>query len=199
MHIDAIWRSWDETTLEHLSFNLDHEQIIANSVITATNEHTPVCISYRLTCDLEWKIRSLSLLVSHETPQQIYLISDGNGNWTTDKGIEIPELKGCMDIDLSISPFTNIYPIRRLHFPEQTNELPVVYIDVPRLQIVQGKQRYTKVKETGSLTKYRYENLLKGFEKDFWVDEHGLVIDYPGGFRREMEVEIFGSEEYKSY
>lgn len=192
MHIDAIWRSWDETTLEHLSFDIKDEQIIANSIITATNGFQPICISYRLICDKEWRTLEVSILVSHEDqPKFLHLLSDGAGRWTYGDGSVIEELEGCIDIDLSISPFTNILPIRRLHFPiRPTSAMPVVYIDVPSLSIHRGCQRYTHLKRNGPLVKYSFENLFKGFEKEFWVDEHGLVIDYPGSFRRKLEVEL---------
>ncbi|SFX51219.1 hypothetical protein SAMN04487866_11018 [Thermoactinomyces sp. DSM 45891] len=192
MHMDAIWRSWDESTLEHLSFDIKDTQIIASSVITATSGVHPICISYHLICDKEWRIREVSLLVSHEEqPRFLHLLSDGEGNWSYRDGGPIEELEGCIDIDLSISPFTNILPIRRLHFPiRPTNSMPVVYIDVPSLSLERGCQRYTHLKRNGPLVKYSFENLYKGFTKEFWVDEHGLVIDYPGSFRRKVEVEV---------
>jgi hypothetical protein len=41
------------------------------------------------------------------------------------------------------------------------------------------RQRYTRL----SLTHWRYED-ESGFTADLEVDEHGLVLDYPGLFHR---------------
>jgi hypothetical protein len=42
------------------------------------------------------------------------LLSDGQGNWTTSDGQAVSELRGCIDVDISVSAFTNTLPIRRL-------------------------------------------------------------------------------------
>ena len=43
-------------------------------------------------------------------------------------------------------------------------------------------QRYTRLAERT----YRFESLGGGFVRDIEVDEHGLVVTYPGLFRREV-------------
>ena len=44
----------------------------------------------------------------------IDLLADGEDGWTTRGGAAMPELEGCVDVDISATPVTNILPIRRL-------------------------------------------------------------------------------------
>jgi hypothetical protein len=94
-------------------------------------------------------------------------------------------LNDCIDIDISATPFTNTLPIRRLQLARgQSSEIKVVYIAVPEMELKPAMQRYTclEIKPYGRL--YRYESLPSGYTNEFWVDTDGLIIDYPGLFRR---------------
>jgi len=88
-------------------------------------------------------------------------------------------LAGCIDVDFTASPFTNTLPIRRLGLGVgQSARLRVVYIRVPALEIRPATQTYTRL----DATHYRYESGT--FRADLPVDEDGLVLDYPGLWRR---------------
>ena len=45
-----------------------------------------------------------------------------------------------------------------------------------------ARQRYTKLDPAGR--RYRYESVDSDFTRDIEVDEHALVVTYPGLFRR---------------
>jgi hypothetical protein len=94
----------------------------------------------------------------------------------------LPSLDGCLDVDLSATPFTNTLPIRRLNWqPGQSVELRMVYVDVPSLHLSVYPQRYTCLDASG---RFRFEALRSDFTADLTVDLDGLVVDYPGLFRR---------------
>ena len=94
----------------------------------------------------------------------------------------MPQLGGAIDIDISITPFTNTLPIRRLNLRTgQSEEILAVYIQVPGLSITTDRQRYTCL-ETGR--RYRYESLDSDFTREIEIDVNGLVVIYPGLFRR---------------
>ena len=77
---------------------------------------------------------------------------DGAGHWADGSGAELPDLAGCVDVDIAVTPFTNTLPIRRLPWqPGRARDLLMVYLAVRR---------------------------------DLKVDAEGLVIDYPGFWRR---------------
>ena len=63
----------------------------------------------------------------------------------------------------------------------------MIYIAVPQLQIAVVEQRYTCLEVTHHSGHYRYESLNNGvswYTAELPVDGDGLVIDYPGLFRR---------------
>jgi hypothetical protein len=54
------------------------------------------------------------------------------------------DLNGAIDIDLSISPFTNTLPIRRMDLaPGNSADIVAAYIRVPELTATRDPQRYT--------------------------------------------------------
>jgi hypothetical protein len=59
-----------------------------------------------------------------------------------------------------------------------SRDLMVAYIDFPDLKVSAVPQRYTRTSEDH----YLYES--GSFRADLSVDEHGLVLDYPGYWRR---------------
>jgi uncharacterized protein len=96
--------------------------------------------------------------------------------------VPLPQLAGAIDIDISITPFTNTLPIRRLRLQTgQSQEILVAYVQLPGLAVTTDRQRYT-CREPDR--RYRYESLDGDFTREIEVDGHGLVVTYPGLFRR---------------
>jgi uncharacterized protein len=94
-------------------------------------------------------------------------------------------LDGCLDLDISRTPFTNTLPIRRVALaPGESTDLLVAYTSVPDLSIRPVRQRYTCLSRTPSDGTYRYEGLESNFTADLLVDEKALVVDYPGIWKR---------------
>src|SRR5262245_46416895 len=71
-------------------------------------------LDYLVECDEGWRTRSahVSGWVGDETIS-VDITVDEARRWRLN-GIEIPEVEGCVDIDLNFSPSTNLLPIRRL-------------------------------------------------------------------------------------
>jgi uncharacterized protein len=136
-------------------------------------------LKYTLTCEPSWKVRNLNLELV-ETKEKIKLESDGHGNWSNDSGI-IEKLHGTIDIDISATPFTNTLPIRRLKLrKKQSAEILVVYITIPELSISADRQRYTRL----SKSTFLFEQVDNNFTRRIEVDKGGLVVTYPGLFKR---------------
>jgi hypothetical protein len=93
----------------------------------------------------------------------------------------LPDLEGCIDPDISMTPFTNTVAIRRLGSKVgEAKEIKVAYILVPELSLRAAPQRYTHL----SPGMWRFDGLDIDFTADLTVDEDAFVIDYPGLFRR---------------
>jgi len=56
----------------------------------------------------------------------------------------------------------------------------MAYIRAPELAVVPMRQRYTRL----AAVRYRYENVDSDFAAELPLDDRGLVLDYPGLFRR---------------
>jgi len=109
------------------------------------------------------------------------LLADGEGHWKGRGGEPAPELDGCIDVDISATPFTNTLPIRRLGLkPGEFEELTVTSIRIPELLVGPERQRYGCLEAQTDGGLYRFEALPSGFTAELPVDAEGLVIDYPG-------------------
>lgn len=183
MKREIIWRSEDGIGAEHL-FLTDHETgIVADSVVFATRDAEPSRTRYRAEMDLDWHIRSISVTVeqSGEMERTLDLRSDGTGHWRDGEGQSLPQFDGCLDIDISATPFTNTLPIRRLRLqPGQVEPITVLFIHVPTLAIEPWDQQYTGLTDDT----VRYESVGTDFRRELTIDGDGLVVDYPGLFTR---------------
>src|SRR5438270_5517587 len=109
-------------------------------------------------CDAGWRVREVGvmLLSGHGGGSKIQ--SDGEGHWTTLSGEPVPSLDGCIDVDITATPFTNTLPIRRLALaPGQAADLLVAYFTVPEMEIRPVRQRYTCLELDSQGGLYRYE------------------------------------------
>ncbi len=184
----VMWVPWMGVGLEHLSLAWDEEGIRADGIVIGAEKGVPFRIRYEIRCDLGWRLRDLSVFSLAREDTAMKLLADGKGNWSTPDGEPVPALDGCIEVDISATPFTNTLPIRRLDLkPGETRELAVAYVAVPEMRVAPARQRYACLEsyEGGGL--YRYENLdgaFTGFTADLPVDADGLVLDYPELFRR---------------
>lgn len=172
------WRSIDGAGLEHLDLQEREDAVVAAGTVICDG---PWACSYRIRCDSGWRVRSVAVRVAGGN--SIMLATDGDGAWRDGDGDgeALPQLQGCVDVDISVTPFTNTLPIRRLGDRlAQRTELFVAWIKVPELTVHRASQAYTCLPDG----RYRFEALDNGFEATLAVDERGLVRDYPGLFHR---------------
>jgi hypothetical protein len=179
--IVARWQDWSGKGIEHLVLQEDPDEIVAEAAIVGSVDDDNFAARYRILCDGSWRVTELEVSQIGDD-HWIELSSDGAGNWFDESANPLPELKGAIDIDISITPFTNTLPIRRLHLErDQAAEILVVYIQIPGLTLATDRQRYTCLEPS---RRYRFESLDSDFKRDIEVDEHGLVVTYPDLFRR---------------
>lgn len=177
----VAWIPWSGPGHEHLILREVPRGLTAHSSVTGvTEEGRPFSLRYYLRTDLAWRVREVELALLG-SDSRLFLRSDGAGRWTDEKGRPLPELDGCIDVDVSVSPFTNTLPIRRLGLaPDSSDDVEVVYLSVPGLTLRRARQRYSCL----GPERYLFESLHSGFRAELRVDADGLVLDYPGLFRR---------------
>ena len=173
------WTNWEGEGLEHLVLRGAPGAIVAESVVIGKAERRSFALHYRIDCDSSWYVRKIALdLVGGD---RIELASDGRGNWFDESRRPMRKLAGAIDIDISATPFTNTLPIRRLKLRAgESQEIIAVYFLVPQLKVSLDRQRYTRL----DARHYRYESVDSDFRRDIEIDSKGLVVNYPGLFRR---------------
>jgi hypothetical protein len=179
--IVARWRAWSGEGVEHLVLIERPDGILAEGVVLATAEARHFAATYHIECDAKWRVKTTRARVIG-VDAAIDLMSDGAGRWRDGFGLLLPTLEGAIDVDLSITPFTNTLPIRRLDLAEgQRADIRAVYLRLPDLRLTIDRQRYTCLTRG---RQYRYESLDSDFTRDIDIDADGLVVSYPGLFRR---------------
>ncbi|KAB0678122.1 putative glycolipid-binding domain-containing protein [Aureimonas leprariae] len=176
------WRPAEGEGLEHLTVEaLGDGRIEARSVVVGERGGSPYGASYRIRCDAGWRVAGFE--VGDATGRRLAMTSPEPGRWQDAEGRARAEFDGCIDIDLSATPFTNTLPIRRLELTEAQGaiELAMLYVPFDTLEPIRDAQRYSAI-EDGRLC--RYEASDRSFVAELPLDADGLVTDYPTLFRR---------------
>jgi len=168
-----MWVALEDRGFEHLLLSLS-PVIKADGIIVRDNGEASYRAQYIIECDLSWRVRHVTIA------GKLTLTADGEGRWRDASG-PLPALDGCFDVDILASPFTNTLAIRRLQLDERASAtIDIVFIDPRDGQFHRSTQRYTRLSEAT----YHYASLESRFESTLPVDDDGLLIEYPGYFRR---------------
>jgi hypothetical protein len=178
--VHARWEDWSGRGLQHVVLSQRADAIVAEAVCIVA-EDGGYAARYRIECDGGWRCRALDVEIIG-APRPLRLRGNASGRWTDGDGTRLPALDGAVDVDLPITPFTNTLPIRRLALAAGASaEVDVVYVRTPALTVERDRQRYICI---APLRRYRYEAVDGSFTAELEVDDTGLVLTYPGLFRR---------------
>jgi hypothetical protein len=177
----ARWSDWIGEGLEHLVLREIGDRIVALSYVIGQVDGAHFAARYLVECDLKWRTRKVRVTMAG-SGGEVFLLGTGRGSWLDAEGTPLPVPQGAIDVDITCTPFTNTLPVRRLGLEAgQSADIVVAYIDVPSLNVTADPQRYTCLEP---MRRYRFESLDSDFTREIEVDEHGLVVLYPGLFRR---------------
>ncbi len=191
MKRDIVWSRLDEPGMEHLHLTEGQHGITANGLILAVKENVPSRIRYTVHCDPSWHVREVRVDTLDRSIPQIHLKTNGTGHWKTSTDERVVELDGCIDVDISATPFTNTVAIQRLNLAiGEVAEITVAYINVPTMQVTAVKQHYTRLEDNDDGEHYQYAGYPSGYQAELVVDRDKLVIAYPELFMR-----VWSSEE----
>lgn len=181
---EVMWMPVNGPGLEHLRLEQRDDGAAASGMVIAVADGVPFRLRYTVICDTGWRVNDVRLSVERQGGlSEIILQSDGEGRWMTEPGEPLPQLDGCTGIDLSATPFTNTLPIRRLGLePGESAEIDVVYFRLPEAAPQPMHQRYTCLDLGPNGGRFLYESAT--YRAELPVDRDGLVIDYPGVWRR---------------
>ena len=113
----VLWRRLDQPGHDsaRLVFHDDQWHLAGTAVFVEARE--PCRLDYRVVCDASWRTLAASVAGwrGHRAIS-IELRADGAGRWQLNDA-DCPAVAGCLDVDLSFTPATNLLPIRRLALP----------------------------------------------------------------------------------
>ena len=194
-----FWRRLDTAGSEHVLYS-DRAGLRAKGTMLAATP-VPFACRYELYTDDAWATARFEVTVEGAGFLRSVRLERAAGRWrvtATEQGNldaallaaghpraalpgseEPAKLVKALDVDLGFTPLTNTLPIQRLKLePGESREIRAVYIELPQLSVSVMPQRYTRLGDR----LYRYQS--EGFQADLSVDEFGLVVDYPGLWRR---------------
>lgn len=178
----VAWRRADESTghsVARLSATTGGWSAHGSEVLASG----PEALACFFAIDLDDRWQTVSVRVdAFDDPgdRSLLLTADPDRRWHRD-GQRLPDLDGCIDVDVAATPLTNTFPIRRLaDLPVgEASTSPVAWVEVPSLRVLRVDQTYRRLDER----RWEYSDPTHGsFVLD--VDDEGLVTDYEGFARR---------------
>ncbi len=177
----VLWTRQDTPGTEFCALHYRRNQWQLNGTVVAALDGLPLTVRYRITCDRDWHTRKVTVAQKAGAESRLVALERLPGGTWRQGHLDLPHLRECTDIDLSITPATNTVAIRRLGLEiGQHADLTVAWLRFPSCELAPLSQRYTR---TGDRT-YLYESwrdgASAGFRAELTVDAAGLVTTYPG-------------------
>ncbi|MCE7981509.1 MAG: hypothetical protein DYG89_09975 [Caldilinea sp. CFX5] len=177
-----IWRRLDRPG--HEAVRLYAERNIWRLLGTAIfADEQPACLHYAIACRANWQTRSVSISGwVGETTVHVAIAVDTQQRWWLN-GVEQPQVAGCLDIDLSFSPVTNLLPIRRLALANgQSAPVTAAWLRFPGFTLEPLDQRYRRLSDSA----YAYESAGGTFRTALQVNDNSFVTHYPNLWQVEI-------------
>lgn len=173
-----IWKGIKYDSKEYLKIFIENEFHQIESSIIGVFEDKKYFVQYKVTANSDWTVKYFE--IKSEINDEVKLLSGQNnsGKWLINNHAN-NEFDGFCFIDISLTPFTNTFPINSLNFDDKKDHnIKVIYIDVLNNEIKPVAQNYSKV----SVQKFLYKNSDNTFQAELEINEEGLVLSYPNLF-----------------
>lgn len=134
--------------------------------------------SYDLVTDEEGVTRRLSVhALTAAGESQVTIARDGESHWLVQgaQGAERGIFSGALSVDVLKSAFFNALTIRRFDLQSHSEQVdvPVVYVDLPSLQVKETVISYTAASDGITV-------ISPVSSSKVTVDSDGFILDYPG-------------------
>lgn len=176
----VIWEWTERPGLETASVRMSDASVVAEGRVLVVLDGVPLSVHYTIEHDSLWRFREAKVDIG---PRKLHIRRLSDGGFEVD-GTRRPDLEGCEDVDLMVTPYTNTPPIAAHSLASgESRGLRVAWVRVPELEVKAVEQEYTRLgPEAGG--PYRYHNLESGFVSELSLDGDGLVVDYGPWKRR---------------
>ncbi len=177
-----LWRRLDEAGHDACRLLQKDDGWSLKGAAVFQHEGAAACLAYMVDCDNQWRTRSglvQGWVGKHSIEIQITRSPDGL--WIFD-GLIVPNLKGCVDLDLGFTPATNLFQLRRIALEiGQAADVAVAWLDAPAGALNVLHQRY----ERRTVKDYWYEAPRFDYFALLQVDEAGFIEKYPNLWEKE--------------
>lgn len=179
---NILWRRVDQPGHDsaRLWFQDPYWHLVGAAIFI--EDRQPCRLDYQVYCDVAWNtvLGKVNGWVGDKTVE-LEFTADTNQHWRLNQ-TECIAVAGCIDIDLSFTPATNLLPIRRLLLPiGEEASVRAAWLRFPTFTLEPLEQTYRRV---GAET-YRYKTLSGKFVKELKVNGAGFVTRYPGFWKIE--------------
>jgi hypothetical protein len=183
MQRNISWNGMKYQSIEHCSIREESVQIVIDGNIMGESDGRAFNASYSIRVDRNWGVQyaRVDIAVKGLGLENLLELERSEDRWLVNEQYD-ERFGDCRDIDISLTPFTNTIPIRRLELQDgECREIEVIYIDVLEKKVKSMKQSYMRVSEG----KYVYKNTDGSFRAELLTDGDGMIVSYPGLFRME--------------
>lgn len=152
--------------------------VVLAGTTVGVEQGVPWSIHYTIRVGDGWRVRHATLtdLAGH----RLDIRGDGAGSWMID-GKRLPELDGCLDLDLEASVVTNTFPVHRLFLAVgERGESAAVYVRTDGLAVERLEQIYRRLPDEDGRLAFDYESPRFGYHDTLRFAPDGLTVDYPG-------------------
>ena len=137
----------------------------------------PARLAYHVACDRSWRTRQGRVRGWLGKDAVDFQVERTTGGMWTLNGDVVPNLGGCVDLDLGFTPGTNLLQLRRIALGVgQAADVPVAWLDVSAGTLDVLLQRYER-RDEGT---YWYEAPRFGYAAVLEVTPAGFITRYPG-------------------
>ncbi len=174
-----FWRRLDCPGAEYCELRRRPDGWELSGTVLVALDDRPLRAHYQVVCDAGWATRAVSLETSTGgATRTLQLTADEQRRWWS-AGVELVPLRGCVDVDLGVSPSTNTLPIRRLGLEiDAAVDIGAAWVRFPELEVTRLNQRYSRL----NASRYRYQSLPDDRTYTIEVDDLGLMRRYEDGW-----------------
>jgi hypothetical protein len=172
-----MWRRIDTPGLEVLRWSTVTDGHVVLSDLTVA-EDGGYHARWRWELDERWRSRRLEVVVRGGEERVRTIERAGETSWKVD-GQPRADLDGCVEIDLSITPFCNGLA---LHAIDGAGFISVAYVLAPELTVTASRQEYQRL--DARRVRFIDHGAVKGFTAVLELDDESLVSRYEGLFER---------------
>ena len=185
MQTRLLWSGIEYYSLENCLVKTGKAGNKISSTIVGLYSKKIYTVEYYLETDKQWQTFFLRLKYSINNKIKNITLRKTDKHWLLNNRKKVA-FDNCFDVDISITPFTNILPIKRLQLKENREHIVnVIYIDIFDNTIKALQQSYQRI----SRSIYFYKNVPNDFEVKIEVDRSGFVVNYPSLFKRTAIIE----------